>query len=43
MRKVQVITIIAGLLLFSFTASAEDNQTPKVMNKIEPLPLRLTF
>ena len=37
MRKVQTIVVIAGLL-FSLTASAEDKQTPKVMNKIEPLP-----
>ena len=37
MRKVQIIAVIIGLL-FSLTASAEDKQTPKVMNKIEPLP-----
>ena len=37
MRKVQTIVVIVGLL-FSLTASAENKQTPKVMNKIEPLP-----
>ena len=37
MRKIQTIVVIAGLL-FSLTASAENMQTPKVMNKIEPLP-----
>ncbi len=37
MRKVQTIVVIAGLLL-SLIASAENKQTPKVMNKIEPLP-----
>ncbi len=37
MRKVQAIVIVAGLLL-SLTAGAEDKQTRKVMNKIEPLP-----
>ena len=37
MRKVQTIIVIAGLL-FSLTASAENKQTRKVMNKIEPLP-----
>jgi hypothetical protein len=37
MRKVQRIMVIAGLL-FSLAASAEDKQTPKAMNKIEPLP-----
>jgi hypothetical protein len=37
MRKIQTIVVIAGLL-FSLTASAEDKQTPKAMNKIEPLP-----
>src|SRR4030042_1362505 len=37
MRKVQIIVVIVGLLL-SLTASAEDKQTSKVMNKIEPLP-----
>ena len=38
MRKIQTIMVIAGLLLFSLTAIAEDNQPPKVMNKVEPLP-----
>ena len=38
MRKVQAITIIAGFLSFSLTASAEYNRTPKAMNKIDPLP-----
>ena len=38
MRKVQAIVVIAGLLLFSLTAIAEDKQPPKVMNKVEPLP-----
>jgi len=37
MRKFQTIVAIAGLL-FSLAASAEDKQTPKVMNKIDPLP-----
>ena len=37
MRKVQTFIVIVGLL-FSLTASAENKQTPKVMNKIEPLP-----
>jgi len=37
MRKIQTIVIIVGLL-FSLTASAQDKQAPKVMNKIEPLP-----
>ncbi len=37
MRKIQIIVVIVGLL-FSLTASAENKQTPKVMNKIEPLP-----
>jgi hypothetical protein len=37
MRKLQTIIVIVGLL-FSLTASAEDKQTSKVMNKIEPLP-----
>jgi hypothetical protein len=36
-RKVQAIVLVAGLL-FSLAAGAEDKQTPKVMNKIEPLP-----
>jgi hypothetical protein len=37
MRKVQTIAAIVALL-FSFVASAEDIQMPKVMKKIEPLP-----
>ena len=37
MRKLQIMIVIVGLLL-SLTASAEDKQTPNVMNKIEPLP-----
>jgi hypothetical protein len=37
MKNVQTLIIIAGLL-FSLTASAEDKPTPKVMNKLEPLP-----
>src|SRR5208337_2349506 len=37
MRKVQTIVAIVGLL-FSLTASAENKQTPGVMNRIEPLP-----
>ena len=37
MRNVQTFIVIVGLL-FSLTASAENKQTPKVMNKIEPLP-----
>jgi len=37
MRKVQTIIVITGLL-FSLAASAEDKLTPKVTNKIEPLP-----
>ncbi len=37
MRNVQTFIVIAGLL-FSLTASAENKQTPKVINKIEPLP-----
>ena len=37
MRKIQTIVVIAGLL-FSLIASAENKQTPKVTNKIEPLP-----
>jgi hypothetical protein len=36
MRKFQTIAVIAGLL-FSLTASAQNQQTPKVTNKIEPL------
>ena len=38
MRQVKTIVVIVGLLLFSLTASAENKQTPRVMNKIEPLP-----
>ena len=38
MRKVQAIMVIACLLVFSLVASAEDKQTPKVTNRIEPLP-----
>ena len=37
MRKVQTILVIIGVL-FSLTANAENRQTPKVLNKIEPLP-----
>ncbi len=37
MRNVQTFIVIVGLL-FSLTASAENKQTPRVMNKIEPLP-----
>jgi hypothetical protein len=37
MRYVQTLVVIAGLL-FSLIASAEIKSTPKVMNKIEPLP-----
>jgi hypothetical protein len=37
MRKVQAIVILV-VLLFTLTASAENKQTPKVMNRIEPLP-----
>ncbi len=37
MRRIQTIVVIAGLL-FSLMASAEDKQTPKVMNRVEPLP-----
>jgi len=37
MRKVQAIVVIS-VLLFSLMASAEDKQTPKVMNKVESLP-----
>src|SRR5512143_1753272 len=37
MGKVQIIVVIAGLL-FSLLAGAEDKQTPRAMNKIEPLP-----
>ncbi len=44
MRKIQTIVVVVGLfvlvagLLFPFVAAAEDKQTPKVMNKVEPLP-----
>ncbi len=37
MRKVRTIVVIAGLL-FSLAASAEDKQSPRAINKIEPLP-----
>ncbi|MGZ3539426.1 MAG: hypothetical protein ACXVAB_15525 [Thermodesulfobacteriota bacterium] len=37
MRKFQIFVAIIGLL-FSLTVSAEDKQTPKAMNNIEPLP-----
>jgi hypothetical protein len=37
MKKIQIITAIVALL-FSFVASAQNKQTPNVMNKIEPLP-----
>ena len=37
MTKIQTIIVIAGLL-FSLIASAASKQTPKVMNRIEPLP-----
>jgi hypothetical protein len=37
MRKVQAIVLVAGLL-FSPAVCAVNKQTPKVMNKIEPLP-----
>jgi hypothetical protein len=37
MRKVQTIMVIVGLL-FSLTASAQDKQPSREMNKIEPLP-----
>ncbi|MGH7229757.1 MAG: hypothetical protein ACREJU_00135 [Nitrospiraceae bacterium] len=37
MTKIQTIIVVVGLL-FSLIASAESKQTPKVMNKIEPLP-----
>jgi hypothetical protein len=37
MRKVQTITVIVGLL-FSLTASAQNKQTAKGTNKLEPLP-----
>ena len=37
MRKVQTIALVVGLL-FSLTASTQNKQTPRAMNKIEPLP-----
>ncbi|MCI0330074.1 MAG: hypothetical protein L0196_03865 [candidate division Zixibacteria bacterium] len=37
MRKIRTMAVIVGLL-FSLTASAENKQTPKAMNKLEPLP-----
>jgi len=37
MKKIQTFVAIM-VLSFSFTASAENKQTPKVTNKIEPLP-----
>jgi hypothetical protein len=36
-RKVQALVVVA-VLLFALAAGAEDIQTPKAMNKIEPLP-----
>src|SRR5512143_4315530 len=36
-RNIQTFIVITGLL-FSLTASAEDKQAPKMMNKIKPLP-----
>src|ERR1700690_3921595 len=36
-RKAQAI-VVAAVLLFALAAGAEDKQTPKVMNKVEPLP-----
>jgi hypothetical protein len=38
MRRIQIIAVIVGLLFSFLTASAEDKQSPKVINKIEPLP-----
>jgi hypothetical protein len=38
MRKIQIIIVVIAGLLFSLTASAQDKQAPRVMNKIEPLP-----
>jgi hypothetical protein len=40
MRKAQIIILMAGLL-FSLPANAEDKQTFKAMNRIEPLPKEL--
>lgn len=37
MRKIRTIVVIAGLL-FSLTASAQDKQTSKGVNKVQPLP-----
>ncbi|MGQ0810378.1 MAG: hypothetical protein ACT4OO_04050 [Nitrospiraceae bacterium] len=37
MRNVQILIVIVGLL-FTLNANAENNNAPKVMNKIEPLP-----
>jgi hypothetical protein len=37
MRNVQILIVIASLL-FTLHANAENNNAPKVMNKIEPLP-----
>jgi hypothetical protein len=37
MRNVQILIVIASLL-FTLNANAENNNAPKVMNKIEPLP-----
>jgi hypothetical protein len=38
MRKIQIIIVVIAGLLFSLTASAQDKQAPRVMNKIESLP-----
>ena len=38
MRRAQIIMVIAGLLLFSLSLSAENKQAPGEMKKIEPLP-----
>jgi hypothetical protein len=38
MRKIQIIIVVIAGLLFSLTASAQDKQASRVMNKIEPLP-----
>jgi hypothetical protein len=37
MREIHTLIVIAGLL-FSLTASAENKPTPKVTNRLEPLP-----
>jgi hypothetical protein len=37
MRTINTVVVIAGLV-FSLTAGAEKNQTPKAPNKLEPLP-----